>query len=268
MAEEGGDEAVVLAVDGEALTQGVTAMAGGGALVEVVRHEEMTVKEEMGSRDVGVVALSLLHDAYAPVLIGTVSVAEVVGMELGIGTKDEERLMADDHAHTEAAPRENVGSLQTTRSEVVAFSVHQLRLAIDHGRLKPVGGDMTLDGAVKLLQHIVAVETVAGIEKQQIVARGKGDAFVHGVIDTAVGFADEAGDDMTIAGSRRAVAFDNLLGAIGGSAIDDDALNIRECLAEHAPQGVGDGGGGVVGDGDDRETHGSEERDDLKRYAF
>ena len=90
MAEEGGEEAVVVAVDDEALAQGVTMVARGGALVQVVGNERAAVEEHMLCGGVGEVLLCLLHDAYAPVLVGAIAVAEVIGMAQGIGAQHEE----------------------------------------------------------------------------------------------------------------------------------------------------------------------------------
>lgn len=82
-----------------------------------------------------------------------------------------------------------------------SLSVYDVGVAVDDARcLRPAG----LDAGHHLLQRLRAVEPVAGVQKEDVVAGGQAYGLVHGVVEPFVGFA--AAYDFVGRG-RHAVAF-------------------------------------------------------------
>lgn len=50
---------------------------------------------------------------------------------------------------------------------------------------------------------------------------------------------------------RGLISFDDLLGAVGRGAVDDDVAEVRIVLRHDGADGLADGGDGVAADGDD-----------------
>ncbi len=223
-------QAVVMDHDAEAFAQGSAAVAGGHALVQVVDEGEVGVVQ----------GVRLLHDAYAPVEVGREAVAQVVGA--GQRAAGEEGLVAHEHALPEAAPGQHLGGGESAHAHEVAFAVDEGGLAVHH-----VGqGGGGVQAVYHLLQGVVLVEAVAGIEEAHVVARGQCQSLVHGVVQAVVGLADEACHAFL-------VAADDAEGLVGGGTVDDDVFHVVVGLRDDALQGVFDGGFGVVADGDDAE---------------
>ena len=70
-----------------------------------------------------------------------------------------------------------------------------------------------------LLQGVVFMETVSGIQETEVVARCQVDAFVHGIIQSFVRFANKQGDTV-------AIPFGNGEGAVFGCTVYDDVLYV------------------------------------------
>ena len=230
MKGDGLHRAVVAAHDAETLAKGGTVIARGHPFVQVVDEREAGVVEHR----------TLLHHADAPVEVGGETVAEVVGD--GMVAAGEERLVADEHPLAEAAPRKVFGRFEAAHPQEMAFAVDDGGASVDDigqfGQPRKAVDDE--------LQRIVFVQLVARIEEAHIVARGEADAFVHRVVQPAVGFAHYGMDAVT-------VAVDDAHRLVGRRAVDDDVFDVLIRLGDDALYGVFDDGSGVVGDGDDGE---------------
>jgi len=65
-------------------------------------------------------------------------------------------------------------------------------LVYDSGfSVKYIGQFIAVDGVHHLLQRIILMKTVACIQETEIITAGKGDALIHSVIQSFVGFADD-----------------------------------------------------------------------------
>ena len=69
--------------------------------------------------------------------------------------------------------------------------VHQVRLAIEHRRVHSPP-PLPFHALHHLRQRGLAMQSVAGVEEDDVVARGIEQRLVHGIIEPVVGFADEA----------------------------------------------------------------------------
>ncbi len=230
MKGDGLHRAVMAAHDAETLAQGGTVVARGHPFVQVVDEREAGVVEHR----------ALLHHADAPVEVGGETVAEVVGD--GMVAAGEERLVADEHPLAEAAPRKVFGRFEAAHPQEMPFAVDDGGASVDDvgqfGQPRKAVDDE--------LEGIVFVQLVARIEEAHIVARGEADAFVHRIVQPAVGFAHYGVDAV-------AVAVDDAHRLVGRRAVDDDVFDVLIRLGDDALYGVFDDGSGVVGDGDDGE---------------
>ena len=177
MADNGIEPAVVLYHDVEAFPQRGLVVAGGHALVQVVDEGQMGVVDRMG----------LLQDADAPVEIGRKTVVQVVGLDQG--TSGKEGLVTHQHALLETLPGQHFGSRQAAHAQEVPFAVHDGRFSVQH-----VGQVSAVDGMHHPQQGVVLVQFIPRIQKAQVVTGGQTDAFVHGIVQAVVGFADHGGD--------------------------------------------------------------------------
>ena len=122
------------------------------------------------------------------------------------------------------------------------FAVHQVRLAVDDARQRVVRSQRVDN----LLQGIVLVKAVAGIEETEVIARGQRDALVHGVIESAIRFADHAGNAV-------AVTVDDASRPILRRTVHDDVLHMMVGLGDDALDSVFQHSSGIVGDGNHAE---------------
>ena len=93
------------------------------------------------------------------------------------------------------------------------------------------------------------MEAVAGIEEAEVIAGGKADTFVHGVVQSLVRFAHDAGDAV-------AVTVDNGERAVFGRAVHKDVFYVVVGLRDNALNRVLQYRFGIVGHGDDTEFRG------------
>ncbi len=121
---DGGKPAVVARHDSETLEERLAVVEGGLAFLGVVGHNHVEVVEWY------ILSGSGLHNADAPIDIGRVTVAEVVGRgdgEVGTGV---EGLVADKHAVAEGLPSEMLWWSKTTVAEEMAFGIDDISVAI------------------------------------------------------------------------------------------------------------------------------------------
>ena len=164
-----------------------------------------------------------------PVEVSGEAVAEVIGH--GMVAAGEESLVADEHPLAEAAPRKVFGWFEAAHPQEVA-------LAVDDGGtpVNDIGQSGQSRKAVDdKLEGVVFVQLVAGIEETHVVARGEADAFVHRVVQPAVGLAHHGVDVL-------AVAADDFHRAVGRGSVDDDVFDVLVRLGDDALQGVFDDG--------------------------
>ena len=131
---DGGQPAVVMTHHLETLYQRLTVMERGLALLSVVGDDHVKVMQ--GDILLG----SSLHDTDAPIDIGRVAVALVVGCGDGKVGTGIEGLMADKHTLTEGLPGEVLWGRQTTMVEETAFAIDDVCIAVKHGRQAVAGG--------------------------------------------------------------------------------------------------------------------------------
>ena len=211
----------------------------GHAFFQIVCHDRVGVDQR------GVVAGSLLHDSHTPVEVGGVAIAQVVveaACEVG---SCEECLVADQHAVAEGAPGEVLGRREMTGMQEVAFSIHDVGVTIDHGgHLLGFCGCLSHAG-----QHHVIVEAVAGVEEDDEVAGCHVNGFVHGVVESIVGFTEA----LDFVGNRsHAVSFlivvDVFQRFVARVSIDNQVFHVLPLLFLDASDGAFDERGGVEGD--------------------
>ena len=95
-----------------------------------------------------------------------------------------ECLMAYEHAMTERTPREIVGRSKAARMQQLSFIVYDIGVAIEHSGQR-------LAIAHTFCHHLQRVgrgKHIAGVKEEHIVARGLSYGFVHGIIQSAIGF--------------------------------------------------------------------------------
>ncbi len=88
-------------------------------------------------------------------------------------------------------------------------------------------------------------EEVARIQKQDPLAGGEPDSLIHGIVDPGIGFRDRAVDG-------RFMPADDVEGAIGGGAVDDEVFDGGIVLAGDAEHGLLQIRRCIADDGDDR----------------
>ena len=184
----------------------------------------------------------LFHHPDAPIEVSGEAVLQVVGFHKGSFGK--EGLMADQHALLEASPGKRFRGGEAAHADEVPFLIHQRCFAIQH-----VGQFAAGDGVHHLLQGVVFVEAVAGIEEAEVIAGGKSDAFVHGVVQSLVRFAHDAGDAVF-------VPVDDGECAVFGRTVHNDVFHVVVGLRDNALNRVLQYRFGVVGHGDDAEFRG------------
>ena len=218
-------------------------VARGGALVQIVSHHEAGICQGEFA------AVGGAHDANAPVKVGRKAEVQVVRRFLRDVAAGEECLMAYQHAALERPPREARGRREAAAVQEIAGGIDDVRVAVNHGRqlvaLFCHGGN--------LRKRVGRVETVAGVEKQQIFARGEFQAFVHGIVNTSVGLAAAYYFARVL---RATVAFLIMMDfrkcAVLRIAVDNNVFHGIVGLFLHAANRSCNKVGGVVGNGDDR----------------
>ena len=88
------------------------------------------------------------------------------------------------------------------------------------------------------------VKRVAGVQKQKILAFGRTESFVHGVIEPTVGFAENDGIRTHSPDYRHSVVF--------GGAVYNQVLEVAKCLAIQRLKRRPDDRRCIICDGDDR----------------
>lgn len=223
------EPAVVLHHDVEAFLQRGLVVAGGHALVQVVDECEVGVVDRMG----------FLQDTDAPVKISRKAVVQVVGLDQGASGK--EGLVTHPHALPEALPGQYLGSRQAAHTQEVTFAVHNGCFSVQH-----IGQVSAVDGMHHPQQGVFLVQFIPCVQEAQVVAGGQADAFVHGVVQAVVGFADHGGDMF-------AVLLDQGQGTIGRTTIHHDVFQVLVTLGDDTLNGILQHPFGIVGHGDDGE---------------
>ena len=127
MLHEGGQQSVMVLHDAETLAERGFVMASGHTLAQIVCHDGMRIDQRKA------LALSLTHDAYAPIEVGREAITEVVMEEAcQVGTS-EKGLMAYEHTIAERAPIEVLGWGETTGAQEASIAIYEMGVAIDHG---------------------------------------------------------------------------------------------------------------------------------------
>lgn len=160
-------------------------------------------------------------------------------------------LMADEHPASERAGRELLRRPVGARPQDMAVRIGQHRVAVDD-----FGQGITPGELCGHARHGVGGgQCVAGVEETDEVGRAHFlQAFVHGVVETAVGF----GADMDPAFG---VGFFHLFRsgqrAVGGRPVHNPVFDMRIGLFADAPHRALDQGFGLVADRDEmnRERH-------------
>lgn len=133
--------------------------------------------------------------------------------------------MAYQHALPEAAPSQHLRGGQAAHAHEASFLVHQLRFAIQH-----VGQFASGEGMHHLLQGVVRMKTISGIEEADVVARSHADSLVHRVIQALVRFAHHAGYAVFI-------PLDDGKRVILRGAVHDDVFHMGVGLRYDTPDG-------------------------------
>jgi hypothetical protein len=117
-------------------------------------------------------------------------------------------------------------------------------------RLHTHGIDIgVLEGLGDLGEYVFVGVEVVRMQEADHVAGGAGDALVQGVLDAAVGLADQGGELVVL-------GLQDLHGAVGAGPVDGDVLAVGVALRGHEGKAAGDGVGAVEGGGDDGAVHG------------
>ena len=122
------------------------------------------------------------HDTDTPVEIGGKAVFQVIRLYQGVA--GEESLMADQHSFFEAFPCQCFGGGEPAHTQEVPVFVYDGCFSVED-----IGQFVAVDAVYHLLQGVILVKTVARIQEAEIIAAGKGDSFVHGIIQSFVRFA-------------------------------------------------------------------------------
>ena len=118
--------------------------------------------------------------------------------------------------------------------QVAAAGVDNVSVAVEHGRqLAPAPGGV-FGGAGNAGNGAGRREEVARVEKAHVVARGAGQALVHGVVKPAVGLAGY-GDGMAVGCGVRPplVVFGQAYRAVGRRPVYYDVLYGGVALCQH-----------------------------------
>lgn len=110
------EESVMASHDAETLEERSAVVLVGHAAIEVVGNHFRQAQE------LQMLALSTLHDAYAPVDVGRKAVAQVVRLGTCYVCAGVERLVAHQHAVTKRAPVEFVGGASRRGCSTIPFS--------------------------------------------------------------------------------------------------------------------------------------------------
>lgn len=178
MHEKGGNNAIMAAHYHEALLERGTMILHTHTAVEIIGDDGIDISQWQmpGS--------SLFHNADAPVYIGRITVIEIVGYQLGNVGAGVKRLMAHQHAPTKGTPREPLRRSKAAMAHKATIHIDNIRIAIEHGRKRFA---LTYTSAHHL-QCVGRGERVAGIEKNEVVARRPVYSLVHGIIKPMIGF--------------------------------------------------------------------------------
>ena len=164
---------------------------------------------------------AFFHAANAPVEVAREAVGKVVGRSQPAAC--DEGLVAYQHSHAETFPGEFFGRFQPSHRDKTPFAVDDGRLAVNDV------GTVFSDEIGYLLQRIGCIEAVARVEKDEVFAVGRGNAFVHGVVEAAVGFAHEVRHAGVLPGK--------LYRCIAGSPVDDEVFIAFVGLGGHRFEG-------------------------------
>ena len=159
------------------------------------------------------------HDADAPIKVGREAVLHIVGY--GQTSFSEESLMTNKHPLLETLPCQHFGCGEAAHTEEMPLFINQSRFTINYVRQFT-----NSQGMYHLLQSVIFVETVSGIEETEIVAGCQVDAFVHGIVQSLVRFADDLRNAVTI-------PFGNGEGSVFGSTVYNDVLYVVVGLGDH-----------------------------------
>ena len=152
--------------------------------------------------------------------------------------------MADKHSLFEAFPRQRFRGGQTAHTDKVPFFIYQSRFAIQHIRQFA-----SCQCMYHLLQRIILMKTVAGIEETKVIARSQPDTFVHGVVQAFIGFAYYLCDVILVAVcDRKRFVF--------RGPVHNDILHMAVSLRDNALDSVFQYRFGIVGYGNDAELGG------------
>lgn len=226
MHEYCGEESVVLTHHVETFLQGGAMVLRGAAAIE----EECRYLGHLtdGERSL----FCLFHAPYAPVHVGGKAIRSVVMVVPGNIRTHIERLMADEHALAERSPTELGGRLQTSMAQEMSIAVYNIGVAIEHGRfLFAVAGFCRYSHR---LEGLVVGEAVAGIQEEDIVARGTLYTFVHGKIEAAVGFTLNVHHmSVVVLVGFAFIGFGYGKGVVGGCAVHNDVFYMFIVLHAH-----------------------------------
>lgn len=167
-------QSVVLRHDTESFFERRFLVLGSHPFVQIVDNRQVSVVQ----------VACFLHDAYAPVEVGGETVLQVVWLYQSAAGK--ECLMADQHSLFETPPGQCLRGGQSSHAQEVSVFVYDGSLSVEY-----VGQFVAVDGMYHLLQSIVFVKAVAGVEEAEIVAGGKANSFVHCIIQPFIRFADD-----------------------------------------------------------------------------
>ena len=109
-----------------------------------------------------------------------------------------------------------------------------------------VGENTPMNAVHHLLQSIVFVKAVARIQKTEIVAAGKGNRLVHGIVQSFVRFADDGSYPWT-------VSVDDRESTVFGGPVHDDVFYVVVSLRDNTLDGIFQYFLGIVGHRDNRE---------------
>jgi hypothetical protein len=127
------------------------------------------------------VGLALLHTSDAPIKVGRETVREVI--LLHYPAIDVEGLMTHEHALAETLPRKMLRRNETTRTQQVAIVIHNVSIAIDYTHI------VSISLICYMLERVVSMKLIARIKETHIIALGKADGLVHGVVKSLVTLA-------------------------------------------------------------------------------
>ena len=122
--------------------------------------------------------------------------------------------MAHQHSLFETFPCQRLRSGETAHTDEVSFLIYQGRFTVQY-----VGELVAGQRMHHLLQRVIFMEAVAGIEEAEIIARSQPDTLVHGVVQTFVRLAHYLCDVLLVpVCNRKRFIF--------GCSVDDDVLHV------------------------------------------